>query len=77
MKSEVAAEAVKTINANMNVRVYLEGVVSETEYIYHDNIFEELSGIINASDNQKTRKHLVCLNPTKICPLLILFRSLY
>ena len=56
MKSKVAAEAVKAMNPKMNIHAFVEAVLPETEHIYDDNFFEQLSGAVNALDNVKARK---------------------
>ncbi|CAF4189676.1 unnamed protein product [Rotaria sp. Silwood2] len=58
MKSQVAAKAVKTMNPNMNIHSFIEGVFTETEHIYNDTFFEQLSGVVNALDNVKARTFL-------------------
>jgi ubiquitin-activating enzyme E1 len=56
MKSQVATEAVKVMNPNMNIRAYVDGVLPETENVYNDEFFERLDGVVNALDNVKARK---------------------
>ncbi|CAF3992829.1 unnamed protein product [Rotaria sordida] len=58
MKSTVAAEVVKTMNPNMNVHAYVDGVLPETEHIYDDHFFEHLDGVVNALDNVKARQYI-------------------
>lgn len=57
MKSKVAAAAVQTMNPQMNITSFIEGVLPETENIYDDKFFEQLDGVVNALDNVKARKH--------------------
>ena len=56
MKSKVAAKAVKAMNPKMNIHAFVEAVLPETEHIYDDSFFEQLSGVVNALDNVKARK---------------------
>jgi molybdopterin/thiamine biosynthesis adenylyltransferase len=58
MKSQVAAEAVKTMNPSINITAYTEPVSEETENIYNDRFFEQLDGVINALDNIKARQYI-------------------
>ena len=58
MKSKVAADAVKAMNPNMNIRAFVEGVLPETEHIYDDTFFERLDGVVNALDNVKARQYI-------------------
>ena len=72
MKSKVAADAVKAMNPNMNIRAFVEGVLPETEHIYDDTFFERLDGVVNALDNVKARQ---CSPPH--CPERSLQLSLF
>lgn len=56
MKSAVASDAVKSMNADMNIKAYTDGVLPETEHIFDDKFFEQLDGVVNALDNVKARK---------------------
>lgn len=56
MKSTVAAKAVKSMNPDMHIKAYVDGVLPETENIYNDQFFERLDGVVNALDNVKARK---------------------
>lgn len=58
MKSKIASEAVKQMNPSMNITAYVEGVLPETEHIYNDNFFENLTGVVNALDNVKARHYI-------------------
>jgi len=59
MKSQVATEAVKVMNPNMQIKAYVDGVLPETEHIYNDEFFERLDGVVNALDNVKARKNFL------------------
>ena len=58
MKSKVAAEAIKQMNPSINITAYVEGVLPETEHIYNDKFFENLTGVVNALDNVKARQYI-------------------
>lgn len=58
MKSQVAADAMKTMNPNMNITTHTEPVCEQTENIYHDSFFEQLNGVINALDNIEARQYV-------------------
>lgn len=58
MKSQVAADAVKTMNPNMNILTYTEPVGEQTENIYNDSFFGQLNGVINALDNIEARQYV-------------------
>lgn len=58
MKSKIAAEAVKQMNPSMNITAYVEGVLPETEHIYNDQFFDNLTGVVNALDNVKARQYI-------------------
>lgn len=59
MKSEVAAKVIKTVNSNINIQNFVENVEPTTEEIYNDQFFEQLNGVIDASDNRGTRKYFI------------------
>lgn len=50
-KSEVAAEAVKSFNSELNIEALSERVGPDTENIFNDQFFEGLNGVLNALDN--------------------------
>lgn len=58
LKSETAAQAVKQMNPSMNIKSYSLRVGSETENVFNDDFFEELSGVCNALDNVEARLYM-------------------
>lgn len=58
MKSQVATDAVKSMNPDMHIRAYVDGVLPETENVYNDEFFERLDGVVNALDNVKARQYI-------------------
>ncbi|CAD5231489.1 unnamed protein product [Bursaphelenchus xylophilus] len=57
-KSEVAAKAVKSFNPNINIEALADRVAPDTEEIFNDDFFEELSGVANALDNIQARRYM-------------------
>ena len=55
-KSEVAARAVKSFNADVRIESLMERVGEDTEHIFNDDFFEQLNGIANALDNVQARE---------------------
>ncbi|XP_055504306.1 ubiquitin-like modifier-activating enzyme 1 [Leucoraja erinacea] len=58
MKSETAAAAVKKMNPFMNVIAHQNRVGEETENIYNQDFYKELTGVANALDNVPTRQYV-------------------
>ncbi|XP_078270319.1 ubiquitin-like modifier-activating enzyme 1 [Rhinoraja longicauda] len=58
MKSETAAAAVRKMNPFMNVIAHQNRVGEETENVYNQEFFEELTGLANALDNVQTRQYM-------------------
>ncbi|CAD5225283.1 unnamed protein product [Bursaphelenchus okinawaensis] len=57
-KSEVAAKAVKSFNPDINIQALADRVAPDTEEIFNDDFFEELSGVANALDNIQARRYM-------------------
>ncbi|KAG2386072.1 hypothetical protein C9374_003221 [Naegleria lovaniensis] len=57
-KSTTAAASVKTMNPSFNVEALQEKVAPETEDTFHDNFWEELTGVTNALDNIQARLYV-------------------
>uniref|UniRef100_F1KT25 E1 ubiquitin-activating enzyme n=1 Tax=Ascaris suum TaxID=6253 RepID=F1KT25_ASCSU len=57
-KSEVAAEAVKSFNSELNIEALSERVGPDTENIFNDQFFEGLNGVLNALDNIDARRYM-------------------
>jgi len=57
-KSIVAAEAVKSMNQNINITALTERVGKETEDTFNDSFFQQLDGICNALDNVESRIYM-------------------
>lgn len=57
-KSEVAAQAAKHMNPNLNIIAHLNRVGNETENVYDDKFFESLDGVCNALDNIDARIYM-------------------
>ena len=55
-KSLTAAEAARVMNPDLNIDIHENRVGPETENIYTDEFFENLSGVANALDNVDARK---------------------
>ena len=55
-KSGTAAAAVKQMNPDIHIDSHENRVCHETENIYTDAFFEQLSGVANALDNVDGRK---------------------
>ncbi|XP_051873671.1 ubiquitin-like modifier-activating enzyme 1 isoform X2 [Pristis pectinata] len=58
MKSETAAAAVKKMNPSINVIAHQNRVGEETENIYNQDFFKDLTGLANALDNVQTRQYM-------------------
>jgi ubiquitin-activating enzyme E1 len=56
MKSVVAANAVRAMNPDIRVEAHANRVGPETTHIYHDEFYQNLSGVCNALDNILARK---------------------
>jgi len=57
-KSEVAANAIKEMNPNVNIIHHLNRVGQETEDIYNIDFFNNLDGVANALDNVAARLYM-------------------
>jgi ubiquitin-activating enzyme E1 len=57
-KSSTAANAVKAMNSDMNISAYQEKVASDTEHIFGDNFYDQLSGVCTALDNVEARLYV-------------------
>ncbi|XP_004490631.1 ubiquitin-activating enzyme E1 1 [Cicer arietinum] len=57
-KSTVAASATASINPRLNVEALQNRVSSETENVFHDTFWENLSVVINALDNVNARLYV-------------------
>jgi len=58
LKSETAARAALKMNPQMKIQPYSLRVGSETENVFNDGFFEELSGVCNALDNVEARLYM-------------------
>lgn len=58
MKSNVAAKVVKSMNPNINIHAFIDGIELKSDHIYNDEFFQQLDGIVTALDNVKARKYL-------------------
>ena len=60
LKSECAAHAVQAMNPDLNgkIRAHQERVGVETEGLFDDAFWEDLSGVTNALDNVEARKYV-------------------
>ncbi|KAJ5070782.1 hypothetical protein M0811_01763 [Anaeramoeba ignava] len=58
MKSEVATNAAKKMNSDLNIIPHSDRVGQETEKFYNDDFFESLTGVCNALDNVEARKYV-------------------
>uniref|UniRef100_A0A915CRB2 THIF-type NAD/FAD binding fold domain-containing protein n=1 Tax=Ditylenchus dipsaci TaxID=166011 RepID=A0A915CRB2_9BILA len=54
-KSEVAASVVKQFNSQMNILSLGERVSGDTEHVFSDRFFKDLTGVANALDNVEAR----------------------
>lgn len=57
-KSEVAAQAVSAFNSNFKIQPLSERIGPETEAIFNDSFFSELSCVLNALDNLDARRYM-------------------
>ncbi|KAF0978382.1 hypothetical protein FDP41_002897 [Naegleria fowleri] len=57
-KSTTAAASVKAMNPSFNVKAFQEKVAPETEDTFHDQFWEELTGVTNALDNIQARLYV-------------------
>ncbi|WCJ34795.1 ubiquitin-activating enzyme 1 [Euphorbia peplus] len=57
-KSSVAASAAKSINPSINIQALQNRVGTETENVFHDAFWENLTVIINALDNVNARLYV-------------------
>jgi ubiquitin-activating enzyme E1 len=57
-KSTVAATAAASINPQLNIEALQNRVSSETENVFHDTFWENLSVVINALDNVNARLYV-------------------
>jgi len=55
MKSEVAMNAGKTMNPDLNAKVYTERMNPKTEELFNNDFWKGLDGVLNALDNVKAR----------------------
>jgi ubiquitin-activating enzyme E1 len=69
-KAIVAAAAVKEMNANFNVIPHINKVGPETEHIYTDEFYSNLTGLANALDNVEARKYTNDRSHYYLLPLL-------
>lgn len=60
-KSSTAAQAVKQMNPGIVIEAHENRVGPDTENVYDDEFFENLTGVANALDNIDARKYLVTL----------------
>lgn len=58
MKSDTAAIAAKKMNSSLNIEAQQNRVGPETENIYDDDFFENLTGVTNALDNVEARVYM-------------------
>ena len=58
-KSSTATAAVKQMNPGINIESQENRVGPDTENIYTDAFFEQLSGVANALDNVDAREHSI------------------
>lgn len=56
LKSVTAANAAKVMNPELNIIAHQNRVGPETENIYNDDFFENLTGVANALDNVDARE---------------------
>ncbi len=56
-KSDTAAKAAKKMNPDFNIVAQQDRVGPETENIFTDDFFENLTGVANALDNVDARKY--------------------
>ena len=57
-KAETAAEAAREMNPKMVVDARLDRVGAETEGVFDDDFWEQLSGVCNALDNVQARQYV-------------------
>ena len=72
-KSTTAAAAVRQMNRAVNIDAQMNRVGAETEHIYTDDFFEQLTGVANALDNVDART----LQPTNALTLLLIVTVQY
>lgn len=58
LKSQVAAKAVKAMNPLLNIVAHSNRVCPETEKVYDDDFYENLTGVANALDNVEARIYM-------------------
>lgn len=58
LKSEVSAEAIKSMNNNMNIKSWSVKVGKDSEDIYNDKFWNALDGVCNALDNVDARLYM-------------------
>lgn len=58
LKSETAARAALKMNPQMKIQSYSLRVGAETENVFNDGFFENLSGVCNALDNVEARLYM-------------------
>lgn len=58
LKSVTAANAAKVMNPELNIIAHQNRVGPETENIYNDDFFENLTGVANALDNVDARMYM-------------------
>lgn len=57
MKATTAAKMISSRNPSMNIHAFVDRVDSNTERIFDDKFFDQLDGVIDASDNIRTREY--------------------
>jgi ubiquitin-activating enzyme E1 len=57
-KSTTAANAAKEMNSNMNVTAFQEKVATDTEHLFGDDFYNNLSGVCTALDNVEARLYV-------------------
>lgn len=65
-KAEVAAEAARRLNSDLQVTPLIYPLDPTTEHIYGNNFFSRVDGVAAALDSFQARKHL----PLKLSPLV-------
>ena len=58
LKSETASAAARVMNPTLNIKAFAEKVGPETEKVFNEKFYKELSGICNALDNVEARMYM-------------------
>jgi len=58
LKSKTAAEAVKKMNPDVNIKAYSNRVGPDTEEVFNDKFYNSLHGICNGLDNVEARLYM-------------------